>query len=124
MQAKPINHKAYLSQLDDDVRESLERLSRTILSIAPGATELISYGMPAFKFEGRMLVSYCAFKNHCSFFPWDSSCIVKFSEELKNFSISKGTIRFTFDKQIPIATIKKIVKYRIKMNRLKSKKKQ
>ncbi len=105
----------YLNTLPVDVRELLQNLRDTIKSVAPQAEELISYGMPAFKYHG-MLVYFSAFKNHCSFFPGNSSLIAKMEKELKPYKTAKGTIQFTVEKPLPAVLVKKIVKARMKEN--------
>lgn len=114
----------YLADQPEEIRILLEKLRHTILSTAPGAVEIISYGMPAFKLDGRLLVGFAAFKNHCSFFPWNGHTVDVFREELKNYHTSKGTIQFTLQKPLPVTLIKKIVKARIQENRAKSKSKK
>lgn len=81
----------------------------------PAAEEYISYGMPTFKYNGP-LVSYAAFKEHCSLFPWNSTLIKKFDKELKSYQTAKGTIRFTVDNPLPATLVKKIIKARVKEN--------
>ena len=120
--AKSIDH--YLADQPEAVRVVLEKLRHTILSTAPGAVEVISYGMPAFKLDGSLLVGFAAFKNHCSFFPWNGHTVDDFKEELKNYHTSKGTIQFTLEKPLPVTLIKKIVKARIQENQAKSKSKK
>jgi uncharacterized protein YdhG (YjbR/CyaY superfamily) len=79
-------------------------------------TEVISYGIPMFKYNG-MLVGFAAFKGHCSLFPTGSGVIEKFQKELQAYSTNKGTIRFSPDKPIPDALVKKIVRARVNENR-------
>jgi len=107
----------YLKGLPSDVRSALEKIRSTVKSVAPNAEELISYGMPGFKYYGP-LVYMAAFKDHCSFFP-GSSQVIKLYDELKEFKTAKGTIQFTVDKPIPVALIKKIVKGRMLENEAK-----
>lgn len=104
----------YLMALPEDVRIILTKLRITIKSTAPKAEEVISYGMPGYKYKGP-LVYFAAFKNHCSFFP-GSSQIIKLYDELKSFKTAKGTIQFTTDKPLPSALVKKIVKARMLEN--------
>lgn len=104
---------SYLKQQPDKVRMVLEKLRKTIKSVAPDAEEVISYNIPSFKYYG-MLVHFAAFKNHCSFFP--GGIVESMKDELKDFKISKGTIQFSVDKPIPALLVKKIVKARIKQN--------
>ena len=65
----PKDVASYLRGVPAEARTSLEKLRQTIKSVAPEAVEVISYGIPTFKLDGRMLVSYAAFAEHCSFFP-------------------------------------------------------
>ena len=105
----------YLSQVPEPQREALGRLRRTIKSTAPDAVEVISYQIPTFKLNGRMLVSYAAFKHHCSFFP-GAGPIETHANDLKSFQTSKGTIQFTPEHPLSTALVKKLVKTRIKLN--------
>jgi len=105
----------YLSALPDNVRALLQKLRTTIKSVAPQAEEVISYAMPAFRYHG-MLVYFSAFKNHCSFFPANSSLIAKMEKELKPYKTAKGTVQFTVDRPLPDALVKKIVKARMQEN--------
>ena len=112
----------YLSTVSDEHRVALEKLRKQIRVAAPNAEERISYGVPAF-FQDGGLVWFAAAKNHCSFFP-GSRAIETHHAELKNYSLSKGTIRFQPDKPLPAALIRKIVKERIAANQIKAKAKK
>lgn len=92
---------------------ALEELRATIRKAAPTATEGFSYGIPAFRLEGRPLVSYAALKNHCSFFPMSPAVIAAHRKELEPYDTAKGTIRFAPDRPIPAALVRKLVKARI-----------
>lgn len=117
---KSIDH--YLADQTAEIRVALEKLRFTILSAAPDAVEVISYGMPAFKWNGYMLVGFAAFKKHCSFFPWNGHTVIRFQEELKKYTTSKGTIQFTLENPLPVSLVKKIVKARIQDIKEKAKK--
>jgi len=102
----------YLAAVPEPARSTLNKIRAAIRSaLPPEATEAISYGIPTFKYK-RPLVWFAAFSNHCSFFP-GSSVIEAFKNELKDFQISKGTIRFPVDKPLPAGLVKKMVKARI-----------
>jgi uncharacterized protein YdhG (YjbR/CyaY superfamily) len=103
----------YLAALGDDQRAALEKLRKTIKAAAPDAVETISYQMPAFKIEGRFLVSYAAFKDHCSLFP-GAAVPDELGDEVKPFVAGKGTLQFTPEKPIPAALVKKIVTTRLR----------
>ncbi len=102
----------YLSRLPADSRVALEKLRNTIKSIVPDAVEVISYQIPTFKYQDRMLVSYAAFAEHCSFFP-GAAPIAAHQSDLKGYRTSKGTIRFPVNKPLPATLVKKLVKTRI-----------
>lgn len=87
-----------------------------IRAAAPEATEAISYGMPAFRDRGRLLVSYAAFKDHCSFFPASSAVRDALGEELKPYFTGKGTIRFRPDEPLPVELVTRIVEVRLQEN--------
>jgi len=114
--AAPTRVDDYLAALPEAPRAALEELRKTIRAAAPEATETISYQMPTFKDQGRFLVSYAAFKNHCSLFPASGAVMEALGEELKPYFSGKGTLRFTADKPIPAALVRKIVKTRIEEN--------
>jgi uncharacterized protein YdhG (YjbR/CyaY superfamily) len=114
--AAPTSVEDYMAALPEAPRAALEKLRKTIKAAAPEATETISYQMPAFKLHGRFLVSYAAFKNHCSLFPASTKVLEAHGEELKPYFSGKGTIRFTVDEPLPSTLVKKIVKARIEEN--------
>jgi len=102
----------YLASIPEQSRETFLQLQSVIRSaVPPEAEEVISYGIPAFK-HGRILVWFAAFANHCSLFP-TAAVIQEFRDDLKGFSISKGTIHFPIGKRLPTALIKKLVKARV-----------
>jgi len=108
----PENVEEYLSGVPEPARSALSKVRAAIRSaVPPGTTEVISYGMPAFK-HNEVLVWYAAFSNHCSLFP-TGAVIEAFKKELKGFSTSKGTIQFSTDKPLPIVLVKKLVKARV-----------
>ena len=106
----------YLAALPDDARATLEKVRQAIKAAAPTATESISYGAPAFNYQGRYLVYYAAFKNHCSLFPASNEIMEDFAKELEPYDVSKGTIRFPIGKPLPATLVKKMVKARVGEN--------
>ncbi len=113
--AAPKTVDEYLAKVPADMRAALERLRRTIKAAAPGAEEVISYRMPAFRHHG-MLVYYAAFRDHCSLFVGSPSVRRRFASELKPFAAGKGTFRFTPQRPLPAALVKRIVKARVAEN--------
>jgi uncharacterized protein YdhG (YjbR/CyaY superfamily) len=117
MNSKPRTIDEYLAGVSGDQRIALEKLRKTIRAVAPKIEECISYGIPAFRLNGRALVFFGAWANHCSFYPGSSRTLKKFRGDLKGFQITKGTIRFSPDNPLPITLLKKLVKARIAENR-------
>ena len=106
----------YIAALPADQRAALERLRRTIRAAAPEATEAISYQIPSFRDGDRALISYAAFKSHCSLFPMSTAVMAAHAEELEPFLAGKGTIRFTPDAPLPAALVEKLVRARLEEN--------
>ena len=104
---------AYLDSISSDKAALLRRIRRAIRAAAAGAEEGFSYGLPAFRLNGRPLVCYGASTNHCSFFPMSPAVIRAHAADLKNYETSKGTIRFSADNPLPAALVRKLVKTRI-----------
>ena len=112
MMAKYQDVDEYMAQLPDDRRAVMEQLRSTIRSAAPDAAEAISYNMPAFRLDGRFLVSYEAFKRHYSLFPWSDAMVEELGEELRPYAVGKGTIRFPADEPLPLELVRRIVEFR------------
>jgi len=115
----------YIAVCPPDIRRILVELRNTVKKAAPKAEEKISYQMPAF-FQKGILVYFAAQKNHIGFYP-TSSGIEAFKEELSEYGLSKGTVRFPLDKPLPLNLISQIVKFKVMENldkdELKKKKK-
>jgi uncharacterized protein YdhG (YjbR/CyaY superfamily) len=106
----------YLAGVNADHRDALQKIREAIRAAAPKAEESISYGIPAFRLNGRSLVFFGAWANHCAFYPGSSATLKKFQDELSHFQTSKGTLRFSPDKPLPVALVKRLVKARIAEN--------
>ncbi len=103
---------AYLAAQPPKVRAGLKTLSKLIRSAAPEAEPAFSYGMPAFRFEGRMLTYFAAFKDHSSLFPGASALRV-LAPELKDYKISKGTLQFPHGAPPPADLVARLLQVRI-----------
>jgi uncharacterized protein YdhG (YjbR/CyaY superfamily) len=104
----------YIAGSPSDTSKLLQAIRQTILVNAPGATEKLSYGMPYYSLNGRLLY-FGYFKDHVSLYPMKTG-IMAFDKELKAYETSAGTIRFPLDKPLPVDLITKIVKFRVKQN--------
>ena len=117
---KPQNIDEYIAGFSKDIQATLQQLRTTINTAAPGATEVISYQMPAFKLNGNSLLYFAACKNHIGFYP-TSSGIRAFSKELSVYKGSKGAVQFPIGQPLPLGLISRIVKFRVKENLAKIK---
>jgi uncharacterized protein YdhG (YjbR/CyaY superfamily) len=112
MRAKPKSIDEYLEPLDRDKRGALQKLRRAIRAAAPRAEQVISYGIPAFRLDGKLLVAFGAAANHCALYP-GALPIRVLAAELESYDTSKGTIRFDPAEPLPAALVRKLVKARI-----------
>ena len=111
-QAAPKTVDEYLDALSEPASSVFAKMREIIRSAVPReATEIISYSIPAFKHK-KVLVWFAAFSDHCSLFP-TAEIVAAFKDELKEHSVSKGTIQFPLEKPLPAALIKRIVKERV-----------
>ena len=114
----PTSIDEYLAGVSDEKRAALQQLRKTILGVIPKAEECISYQMPAFRHEGRVLVYFAAAANHCAFYP--GGMVNEFKDDLEGYETSKGTIRFQPERPIPASLVRRIVKARMAQNAAKA----
>lgn len=113
--ARPKTVDEYIASWPPDVRAKLQAIRKIVNQEAPQAEEQISYGIPYYGLNGRLLY-FAAQKQHIGLYAMPSA-IVRFKNELKSFGVSKGTIRFPLDKPLPLPLIRKIIKFRVSENR-------
>ena len=104
---------AYLAGLDEPQRSTLQALRETILEIVPDAEQIMSYGLPAFRLQDKVVCGFAAFKQHLSYFPHSGSVLPELKKEIKSFSTSKGTLRFSVDTPLPRPLVEKLLAVRI-----------
>ena len=104
---------AYLATLDEPQRSTLEELRRTIMDIVLDAEQIISYGVPAFRVEGKVIGGFAAYKQHLSYFPHSGSVLPELKADVKKYATSKGTLRFALDTPLPKPLVKQLLKVRM-----------
>lgn len=105
-------HDTYIASLPSDQQTELRRVRNIIKKTAPDTDEVIGYGMPVFKYKGKYLIGFCAFKNHMSVFP-GAEAIADLAPQLKDFKTAKGTVQFTSANPLPPALLTHIVQHRL-----------
>ena len=108
---KAENTDAYIAMFPDEVQEKMQQMRSIISKAAPKATEVISYGMPAYKVNS-VLVYFAGYKAHIGFYPTGSG-IAAFQNEIARYKNSKGAVQFPLDKPLPVGLINKMVKFRL-----------
>src|SRR5579872_6300598 len=104
---------AYLAIVEEPKRSSLEQLRRTILEVIPDAEQGISYGMPAFRLNGKVVAGFAAFKNHLSYLPHSGSVLPKLEEDLAGYKGTKGSLQFPIDQPLPKPLVEKLIRTRV-----------
>ena len=103
----------YLATMNDENRVALQKLREVIKSIVPKATECISYQMPAFKLDGKLVAGFAAVDRHCSYYPMSGSVIETLKDDLTQYETRKGTLHFPANKPLPVALVRKLIKTRM-----------
>ena len=103
----------YLEGLEEPKRGTLEALRRSILEVVPEAEQAISYGMPAFKVEGKTVAGFAAFKHHLSYLPFSGSVLSQVADELDRYTMTKSSLHFPIDRPLPKGLVKKLIKVRL-----------
>jgi uncharacterized protein YdhG (YjbR/CyaY superfamily) len=113
MRTKPKTFDDYLKNLSEENRQALDKLRQAIKKSVPRAEECISYGLAAFRLEGRPFVALGATANHCAFYPMSGDIVSRHAPDLRGYDTSKGTIRFSPDQPLPATLLRKLLKSRL-----------
>jgi uncharacterized protein YdhG (YjbR/CyaY superfamily) len=104
----------YLAKVAEPQRATLQALRQTIREILPKSEEVISYGMPAFRLNGKVIAGFAAFKNHLAYLPHSGSVFAELGEELAGYTSTEGSLHFPIDKPLPKALVKKLIAVRLR----------
>jgi uncharacterized protein YdhG (YjbR/CyaY superfamily) len=103
----------YLSQLDEPKKSTLANLRDTIVPMVPDAKQGISYGVPAFRLEGKTIAGFAAFTNHLSYLPHSGHIIGQLERDTAGYTKTKGALHFSIDEPLPEMLVKKLLDARI-----------
>ncbi|HZU58434.1 MAG TPA: DUF1801 domain-containing protein [Actinocrinis sp.] len=110
----PTDIDAYLADLTEPQRHTLSKLRADIHAVLPEAQECISYGMPAFRVEGKVVAGFAAFKNHLSYLPHSGSVLPALADDLADYTMTKGSLHFPTDQPLPRALVRKLISTRLR----------
>ena len=102
----------YLAALEEPKRSTLDALRRTILDIVPEVEQCISYGVPAFRLQSKVIAGFAAFKNHLSYLPHSGSVFPELGDTILHYKTSSGALQFPVDRPLPKALVKKLIAIR------------
>lgn len=103
----------YLAGVDEPKRSTLQALRRTILDIIPDADQVISYRVPAFRLDGKIVAGFAAFRDHLSYLPFSGSVLLQLDNELGGYTKTKSSLHFPIDQPLPKQLVKKLIAVRI-----------
>jgi len=99
----------YLRGIEEPKRSTLEALRRTILEVVPDAEQVISYNVPAFRVDGRIVAGFAAFKDHLSYLPFSGSVLPKLAGDLEGYTMTKSALHFPIDRPLPKTLVRKLI---------------
>jgi uncharacterized protein YdhG (YjbR/CyaY superfamily) len=104
---------AYLRGVEEPKRSTLQELRSTILEIIPEVEEAISYGVPAFRVQGKTIAGFAAFQHHLSYLPFSGSVLTQLADELHGYTMTKSALHFPIDKPLPRTLVQKLIAVRL-----------
>lgn len=110
---KPKDIDSYIASVPEDRAEALEKLRAQIHAVMPGLEECISYNMPAFRYEGRVLAGFLATAKGCSYYPFSGRTLKTLEKDLAKYEGTSGALHFDPKRGLPAALVKKLVKTRL-----------
>ena len=104
----------YLEALEEPKRGTLALLRERILDVLPDAEQGMSYGVPAFRVQGKTVAGFAAFKDHLSYLPHSGSVFPQLADELAGYTFSKGALRFDVARALPASLVERLVEVRLR----------
>jgi uncharacterized protein YdhG (YjbR/CyaY superfamily) len=103
----------YLTSVDEPKRSSLQALRRTILEVIPDAEQVISYRVPAFRIQGKVVAGFAAFKDHLSYLPFSGSVLNQLANQLTGYTMTKSALHFPVDRPLPKSLVEDLIAVRL-----------
>ncbi len=103
----------YLGRLDEPKRVTLETLRRSILDVVPDAEQVLSYRVPAFRVDGKIVAGFAAFKDHVSYLPFSGSVLGRLEDQLEAYRMTKSSLHFPVDQPLPDSLVRQLIEVRL-----------
>ena len=107
----------YLAALEEPKRSTLEEMRRRILEVVPDAEQGLSYGVPAFKLDGRVVAGLAAFKSHLSYLPHSGSVLAALGDRTTGYTQTKSALHFPVDTPLPQDLIRQLIELKLRQTR-------
>lgn len=104
---------AYLAGIEEPKRSTLEAVRRAIRAVVPEAEEGISYGMPAFRVEGKVVAGFAAFESHLAYLPHSGTLLAGLADELAGYECTSGSLHFAIDQPLPDDLVERLVEAKL-----------
>ncbi len=104
---------AYLSSVEERKRAALDELRRVILEIIPAAEQCISYRIPAFRVDGKVVAGFAAYAEHLSYLPFSGSTLATLAAELGGYTRTKSALHFTAEHPLPEWLVRALIDARL-----------
>ena len=104
----------YISTQPQTAQALLQLVRNTLRKALPGAEEVISYKIPAYRLHGEIVLYFAGWKQHYSLYPAGDRLVAAFKDQLASYEVSRGTIRFPLSEPVPVKLIERIAKFRAK----------
>jgi uncharacterized protein YdhG (YjbR/CyaY superfamily) len=104
----------YLAGLEDPKRSTLEALRRSILEVVPDAEECLSYGMPAFRVDGKVVAGFAAFSKHLSYLPHSGDVLADVGAAVAGYDATPGSLHFPVDQPLPDGLVRELVEAKLR----------
>lgn len=106
---------AYLAELDEQRRTTLEALRRSVLRVVPEAEQCISYGLPAFRVRGKVVAGFGAFKSHLAYLPHSGQVLENVADHLTGYSRTSGSLHFPLDQPLPDDLVRRLIEAKLEL---------
>ena len=104
---------AYLAAVPEPKRSTLEAVRRSIRAVVPDAEECLSYGMPAFRVEGKVVAGFAAFKSHLAYLPHSGDVLADLDDDLAAYDRTAGSLHFPVDEPLPADLVRRLVEAKL-----------